>query len=191
MIEYEKKNRERLIKLVSRLPSVKCPDGWRYSGTFAIGGLTEIGFSKKSEMLLVVSGSGRGVFDCTLGTRVARDNGVDGDWDTPTELTCEGIGPIDGELLQMAGLHGGGLPCSNRRGESLEVVAPDWPKFDLIFCAPHKAALIEGHQEGCIRIASDYFVSFGFSWSGNSFVYATSSDVTVFSRNIMDRHGNT
>jgi len=97
-------------------------------------------------------------------------------------LICEGIGPLKDERVQLAGLAGGGLPLSNKSGESLESAAPNWPKFDLFFCGPYKSALVEGHQAGCVHIASDDFRAFGFSFSGNSFVFATSSDITVFSK---------
>jgi hypothetical protein len=59
MTDYEKKNRQRLITLLSNLPSCASPDGWKSMGKFAVGGLTEIGFSKSTELLLVISSSGR------------------------------------------------------------------------------------------------------------------------------------
>jgi hypothetical protein len=182
MNDYEKANRERLITLLTNLPSSERLNGWEVSGRFAVGGLTEIGFSTQAELLLVISNSGRGVIDCMEGKKVFRDDEVDGNWYKPLALTCEGIGPIEGETIQIAGLNGGGLPTTNRFAESLEVVSPEWPKSNLIFCAPFKSALIEGHQDGCVHIASDYLRAYGFSWSGNSFVYATSSDVTTFRR---------
>lgn len=184
MNEYEKKNRERLISLLSNLPSCESPEGWQAVGKFAVGGLTEIGFSKTAELLLVVSSSGRGVFDCAQGEKIARDDEVDGDWYKPAELVCQGIGPLQDEAIYIAGLNGGGLPTSNRRAETLEIVSPEWPKSNLIFCAPYRSALVEGHQVGCVTVASDYLRAYGFSWSGNSFAYATSSDVTIFRRRV-------
>lgn len=104
----------------------------------------------------------------------------------PMEKACPtcmpGHRPRDGETIPISGLNGGGLPTSTRRAELLEVVSPDWPKSTLIFCAPYKSALIEGQQAGCVSIASDYLLAYGFSWCGNSFAYATSSDVTIFTR---------
>lgn len=182
MNEYEKANRERLTSLLSRVPLKECPDGWEVSGRFAVGGLSGIGFSKNAELLLVISSSGRGVIDCMLGKKISRDDEADGDWYKPFELVCEGIGPLQAEVIQIAGLNGGGLPTSNTFAESLEIVSPEWPKSNLIFCPPFKSGLVEGHQEGCVYIASDYFLAYGFSWSGSVFVYATSSDVTIFRR---------
>lgn len=184
MNDYELQNRNRLIHMLDQLPTRRCPEGWRHLGMFAVGGLTEIGFSKRAEMLLIVSRSGRGVIDCELGKKVARDEEEHGDWYMPAALTCEGIGPIQGERIQIAGLHGGGLPTSNHHWESLEIVAPNWPKFDLIFCPPHQCALSERHQAGCAIIASEHICAFGFSWSGKSFAYATESDVSIFSKRV-------
>src|SRR5205807_821088 len=43
------------------------PLPWKETGHYAVGGLTEVGFDDQSELLLVVSQNGRGVFDCTSG----------------------------------------------------------------------------------------------------------------------------
>jgi hypothetical protein len=182
MNDYDIANRKRLINLLSRLPSGHQPPGWEISGRFATGGLTDIGFSRKAELLLVVSSSGRGVIDCEKGRIVARDEQADGDWYKPLALTCDGIGPLQNEVVEIAGLNGGGLPTANELAETLEVVSPEWPKYSLIFCPPFKSAIIEGHQDGCIIIASDHLRAYGFSWSGKSLAYATGSDVVTFRR---------
>ena len=106
MNQYEQQNRERLIRLITALPSSSTPVGWQHTGTHAIGGLTEIGFSKNSELLLVISNSGRGVIDCTSGEKIARDYEVDGDWYLPSMLQCQGIGPLKTETVQIAGMQG-------------------------------------------------------------------------------------
>ena len=106
MNQYEQQNRERLIRLITALPSSSTPVGWQHTGTHAIGGLTEIGFSKNSELLLVISNSGRGVIDCTSGEKIARDYEVDGDWYLPSMLQCQGIGPLKTEKVQIAGMQG-------------------------------------------------------------------------------------
>jgi len=152
------------------------------AGSFAIGGLTDIGFSKNSDLLLVLSGGGRGVIDPAIGAVVARDDEADGDWLDERLLLCGGIGPLAGEEIQVAGLNGGGLPRGSGLGESLEVVSPNWPLGDLIFCSNFGSALIERFQSTCLRIASDHIRAYGLSWSGNTFAYATGSDVCVYVR---------
>ena len=186
MESYEKSNRDRLSRLIQKIETRQSPLGWTLTGSIAVGGLTEIGFSKRSEHLLVISSRGRGVVSCDTGEKVARDYETDGDWLDLNGLLCLGIGPISEELIQIAGLHGGGLPLGNGRGEHIEVAYPNWPRAELIFCANYKSAFVEGHHSHCSSIASDYLRSFGFSWSGNSLAYATGSDVHVFSR---DRSG--
>jgi len=182
MLPFEAANRERLIKLLNNIKAQPAPAGWRLTATIAVGGLTEVGFSKKSDHLLVLSSGGRGVIACASGEKVARDYADDGDWLDLNNLCCMGIGPIEDEIIQLAGLHGGGLPLGTNIGESLELASPDWPKSDLIFCSNFKSPFVEGHQSHCTIIASDYFRTFGFSWSGNAFVYATGGDVHVFFR---------
>ncbi len=107
-----------------RASPVETPPPWRAVGAFAVGGLTDIGFSPRSDLVLVVSGNGRGVFDCVAGERVARDPSVpkDGetDWQDCFHLDAEGIGPLAGRRVRTAGLHGGGLPRLTRDGWSVE-----------------------------------------------------------------------
>jgi hypothetical protein len=43
---YERKNRERLARLLSLIHSYTAPEGWQQTGFFAVGGLAEVGFSK-------------------------------------------------------------------------------------------------------------------------------------------------
>jgi hypothetical protein len=189
MPEFERRNRERLISLLSTIPFRTCPDGWRPVGAFSIGRLTDIGFSQDSELLLVLSSTGRGVIDPSVGLVVARDDEPDGAWLSESKLLCEGIGALSGEVVHLAGLRGSGLPRSSGKGESLELFAPNWPVQDLIYCSNFGLALIERHPSSCVRLASDHVRAFGFSWSGNTFVYATGSDVYLFARlNLGDRH---
>jgi len=47
----EEENRKRLRAILSKIPKQVCPSGWEMK-TFAVGGLTEIGFSDKFDNLL-------------------------------------------------------------------------------------------------------------------------------------------
>lgn len=175
-------NRERVAYRLRQIETVSAPAGWERRTEIAVGGLSEVGFSKATNHLLVVSSNGRGVIDCQTGERVARDYEEYGSWYDSLNMTCLGIGPLDGELISIAGLCGGGLPVCNRYGESLEVAAPEWPDEDVYFCPPNKSAFINGHQAGCCRIFRDQILSMGFSWNGAFIAVATSSDVTVWQR---------
>ena len=57
-----------------RAASVGAPVApWSQVAVRAVGGLTEVGFADDTDLLLVVSSRGRGVFDCCSGQIVARD----------------------------------------------------------------------------------------------------------------------
>src|SRR5690348_11801946 len=76
-----------------------------------VGGLTEVGFADDSELLLVLSMQGRGIFDCASGQRIFRDDDDDRTgWYGHDNLTAVGIGPLQGQSIRLCGLWGGGLP---------------------------------------------------------------------------------
>jgi len=114
-----------LLHQLRVLPIQPPPSPWKRVASYAVGGLTEIGFANQSDLVLVVSSNGRGVFDCTSGERLARDDDTADWWYDPVQLQAAGIGPLDGQFIRLAGLHGGGLPLSTRDGWSLWLVAPD------------------------------------------------------------------
>lgn len=178
---FNQKNR--LSGLLKNIPKSSTPSGWELCVEIAVGGLTEIGFSRQhNNLLLAVSSSGRGVIDCCSGEKIARDYEEYGDWYDPFNLSCLGIGPILEEIITISGLCGGGMPTVNHYGETLTRVAPEWPIEELIWCPLGKDPLIEQFQAGCIKIASDYFRCAGFSWNGEFIVAATSSDITIWKR---------
>jgi hypothetical protein len=181
MSSYKEENRKRLIALVNSIKANKNPNGWKYVTSIAVGGLLSVGFSEKGCYLMVVSSQGRGVINCETGEKVARD-------DEPYEglsennLTCFGIGPIEGEEIKLCGLNGGGLPQATSNGEMLELVAPNWPEYDLILCQNYKSALVPGHQNECSIIYTEHVRAFGFSWCGNFIVAACGSDLDLWRR---------
>jgi hypothetical protein len=151
----------------------------------AVGGLTEIGYVPASDLLLAVTYSGRGLFDCTSGQRVVRDHTPpeEGEWYDDTGLLARGIGPADRQLIRLAGLHGGGLPRCARDGWSLELVAPDWPLQSIIIQPPGRCVLIERFAAGCAKIEEDHEIrAFGFSDTGRSFVVAVPHSLMIYSR---------
>lgn len=175
-------NRIRLINLLNSVEERGSPPGWKITAAIAVGGLTEVGFSKVTNQLLVISSSGRCVIDCATGEKLARDYEEYSDWYDSLSLNCQGIGPLDGEVVTIAGMCGGGLPTISKYGESLERAAPEWPVEDIFFCPPGKSALMERHQDGCCRFISDHIHCVGFSWNGEFIVSATSSNITIWQR---------
>lgn len=158
------------------------PRPWKDVDTWAIGGLTEIGFGPGTELLLVVSTQGRGVIDCHSGVKVARDPSgpVDDTYD-PHRLMAKGIGPLDRQEIRIAGLHGGGLPNSTRDSWWATALPLDWPHHHLLLGGPR--GWIYDNQTPFSKLAIESELrAFGFSDTGKTLVIATSSDVRIISR---------
>lgn len=175
-------NQRRLARLLKNIEHKSQPMGWLTTATIAVGELTEIGFSRITNQLLIISSSGRGLIDCESGEKLARDYQEYGDWYDPINLTCQGIGQTADEQITISGLSGGGLPLVNQYGETLELTAENWPLNDLYFCPSGGSIFIERFQTGCCHIFSSYIRCYGFSWNGQFIVAATSSDVTIWQR---------
>lgn len=176
-------NRLRLQKLVDQTKNIETPTGWKKE-TFAIGGLSNVGFSKKiPEMLLVVSSQGRGIIDCSKFELIERDYDDSWEWSDIYELWTMGIGKLSDEKILVSGIHGGGLPFLNKYGDSIQFMATQWPIIDLIF-EPHcKSLYKENESKDCFRIFHDYELkTYGFSYNGDYFITATSSEVNVYKK---------
>ncbi|QDT94311.1 hypothetical protein [Gimesia algae] len=188
MIFFKKQdpNRARLIALLDQIREAESPVGWERVVSMAVGGLTDLGFSKNSPHLLVISSQGRGVIDCQTGEKVARDYDETGDWFKPQQLLCQGIGPLASEWIQTCGINGGGLPWGNQFGESIEMHSPDWPVYDLYFCSDCQSPLIAGAASRCCKIDSEHLRACGFSWCGHFLVSANSSDLTLWKKQNSD-----
>lgn len=161
------------------------PPPWQRAPVHAVGGLTDVGYVPGSDLLLVVTHTGRGLFDCLSGQRVARDRTPpeEGGWYDESGLLAQGIGPADRQLIRLAGLHGGGLGHVARDGWSLELIAPDWPLQSIVIQPPGRCVLVERFADGCAKIEEDYGVrAFGFSETGLSFVIAVSHSLMIYFR---------
>jgi hypothetical protein len=159
------------------------PLPWSVNTVAAIGGLTEVGFADDSDLLLVFSHQGRGVFDCSTGERVARDPSVENvdSWYGSDILIGLGIGPLAGKHVPLAGLKGGGLRSSTKGGWSTEQLAIDWPDEYLLLLEPHCSIYQTTARFTKLAVRREVR-AFGFSYTGNSLIIATSSDVTIFCR---------
>lgn len=177
----EDENKKRLQNLVNQTKIVDEPNGWKKS-TFAIGGLTEIGFSKHNpNLLLVISSQGRGIIDCEKNELIERDNDTNWDWINSYEMTSQGIGVLSDEIICVSGLHGGGLPLMNKNGDGLLYMATEWPTIDLIFEPNFKSIYKENEANECFRIFHDCELrTYGFSYDGKTFIIATSSEINIY-----------
>lgn len=143
------------------------------------GGLRSVGFDRDSELLLVISASGKGVFDCRTGIKLARDS-KDEDEDVVL-LEAPGIGPLAGKTLRMSGLFGGGLPRGTRDGWRVELV--EEPTFVMLYepnaMLPRPA---DRSVYGRKLLIGEPVRAYGFSYTGKSLVIATPADITIYSR---------
>jgi hypothetical protein len=177
---------EHLKPLKAKLLSLrieKVPDPWKLVATLAVGGLRSVGFDRASENLLVVSSQGRGVIDCLTGEKVARDD--EEFYENETSLEAQGIGILGDRTIRMSGLFGGGLPSITEDGWQLESVTLKWPEQMLILLPPgsYLYGIVTGHPDTMVKIFEDSCIrAYGFSYTGRSFIVATTSDVTVFTR---------
>ncbi|MEU9861366.1 hypothetical protein AB0D99_10845 [Streptomyces sp. NPDC047971] len=174
-------------------PQVAPPAPWRsvFEACAPVGGLVGIGFGTDPEsggdLVMVVSHSGHGLFDALTGERIARDPDPEPDGDLPDgpDLSCPGPGPLAGTRVRIAGLYGGGLHTTAPGGWHVEVVAPDWPHERVLLCAPGGRPHSGPHGEGWWHVFHSRWSELravGFSPSGRTLAVATSSDLTLWSR---------
>ena len=166
------------------LPVTNPPKPWR-KVVHAVGGLTDVAYDDSSDLLVVLSSTGRGAFDCLRGERIARDED-DGNPDTQ-RLAIDGFGPLKGKRLRTAGLHGGGLPLTSGGSQwwTLNLETLSWPDVSVFLTPPGNWIWgpLHGKPGDTTRIAMESECrAVGFSPTGQSFVVATSSDVAIFSR---------
>jgi len=161
------------------------PRPWRAAGVFAVPALEAVGFERTSELLLIVSGEGRGVIDCSTGEKIARKHGPL-EADGPAEpLQAMGIGPLEGQQIATAGRKGGGLMRTTHDGWALEMVTLEWPRAEILLVPPHVSLFACSENDGArfSRIESHAELhTYGFSFSGRSLVIAAGDDLTIYSR---------
>jgi hypothetical protein len=140
---------------------------WRLIGSCAVGGLRSLGFQPESDLLLIVSEGGRIVVDGRTAVQVARDPmrylvGQD-------RGEALGIGPLAGQVIQVAGIYGGRLAQETSDGWRLAGAGAD-----LVVVAPDGAGYGLGASGGTILA--------GFSPTGRTLVVAEAAEVAVYGR---------
>ncbi|MBU8978198.1 hypothetical protein JI752_018780 [Lysobacter sp. MMG2] len=172
-------------RMVRTAALVAPPRPWRAAGVFAVPALEAVGFDRNSELLLVVSGEGRGVIDCSTGEKIARKHGTLEGEPSAGPLQAVGIGPLDGQLIATAGRQGGGLMRVTPDGWALEIVTLDWPRAEILLVPP-RASLFACHEDAeasFSRIESHPELhACGFSFSGRSLVIAVGDDLAIYCR---------
>ncbi len=173
-----------LFRQLTDLPTRQPPSPWRKVAVHAVGGLTDVAFADSTDLLLVISSFGRGLFDGASGKRIARDSFDDFKYDT-ANLLAPGIGPVASQRLRTAGVHGGGLAVTTHDGWTLDLLTLSWPHRSLFLTPPgHWLYGPAFDRPGdTTKLAVDSEIrAFGFSPTGHVFVFATGSEFSVFAR---------
>jgi hypothetical protein len=159
------------------------PHPWQLQGPFAVGGLWAVGFRPDSDLLLVVSTNGLGVFDCLTGKRVARSEDDD-DYDEQSE-TVTGIGPIGGLAIEVAGTGGGivtrrTLPVTTSDGWTVgHAMMPTSPNEAVFLQNPSDHGTTGDYKK---LVEVEEVRAIGFSPTGRSLVVAEPHTLHVWIR---------
>ncbi|MBU6532168.1 hypothetical protein [Streptomyces mayonensis] len=184
---------QRLHEQFLSVPVISPPAPWRPvpDRYIPISGLLGIGFAPDlddgSDLVMVVSTGGHGLFDAGTGEKIARDRNPDPDGSTPDavpDLSCPGLGPLSATRVHIAGLFGGGLHSTTQDGWTLAVVSPEWPHDRVLLSTdggmhngPHGESWWHILDSDCSELRAA-----GFSPSGCTLAVATSSDLTLWTR---------
>ena len=126
----ETEHRERLLALLEKIP-YGVPAGWEKE-TFAVGGLTYLGFSNlQTEKLVVISSQRQSVIDCRTWEKID----CEGSCDEENLVAC--AEPLGDELIPIAGEVGGGAaacPAGGRPGHSRSLLAQGAGHFHAPIC---------------------------------------------------------
>jgi hypothetical protein len=171
-----------LQEKVRALPRRNDPPGWQPIGSYAIGGLSYVGFSRKQELLLVISSQGIGIYDLEQEKFIYRDRDGDLIFNVDeTNLTYEGVDVLAGERIDLCGLTGGGLPTFTDQGDEIFLAGMDWPRGALVFIGGFNNSLHNMSPENSCILYEGYIDHFGFSWSRN-YLIVTDEDLHLWKR---------
>lgn len=154
---------------------------WKKVASEIIGNIISIGFSKNEKYLLVLSWSGRGVFECSSGEKIARDHsepytyedGKEDDWNDDLSMTVKGIGPIDNEDIHIVGMIGGGLHAQTEDGWHIKLETINWPDKEVILSGTGDPRYLENSNFTRLETIEMEPRAIGFSPSGDYLLIAT------------------
>lgn len=154
-------------------PSKDVAPGWRRVALFAVGGLTDVGFSTDEAYVLIASHSGRGVVSTASGELVARDDTfpeASDPWRSTDSRRVRGIGRLADADVEMHGLWGS------------ELVQHTADAAVVVEKAGERVSLKVARRDYVIDRPVTEIRAVGFSASGRHLVLATSSDLTLLHR---------
>jgi hypothetical protein len=155
---------------------------WEFVQTFAVGGLENVGFVPETDLLLVVSAHGRGLFDCWKGEKLARDPDSSLAVFNDESGEVEGFASLAGRKIKTHGLFGGDrLPKTTRDGWLLshenESPFEDGEINVVTLYSPDKTTGTFVGNDGVCELRA-----YGFSPTARTFVFAISCDLTIYRR---------
>jgi hypothetical protein len=164
------------------LPGGAPPAPWTRVGPIAVGALLAAGFGLGGEHVLVVSSTGRGVFDGRTGERLARlREAVDDAWYREEDGSAIGIGPLGGGRVAVDGL--------GHRSRMLARETVDGWRLVLREEGGHLCALLQAPPAGPLQRGQAVHVAAleearaaGFSWSGRALLLAEPHTLHLFTR---------
>ena len=167
--------------------AVDTADIWHPVGTHTIGGLVAVGFDRTSEEMLIVAENGQSVVDCRSGTLRYRNEDADG-YDAPP-LKAARLDHPAAERFDMAGMDGGGLRAATSDGWHVDRISLCWPETYCILHPPdasiHALAQVQRGMGTTFYLMAkerEEIRAFGFSWTGESLVLATASNLRIWTR---------
>ena len=169
------------------LPFSDPPPPWSSFTTIGLAQPEAVGFSDDGAHLLVTSLEGRHVFDCSKHECVALDDSTTYPYDVRT-LRLQGIGPLAGQTVRVAGLDGGGLPIGTENGWHLHRVFQNWSIDYMILEAPGtKSIMLPANQgQGGTTKLNVTVLSraFGFSPCNRHMIFMNSGALIISSRDV-------
>lgn len=154
---------------------------WKLVEVFAIGGLINVGFAENSEIALVISHQGRGIFNCLDGEKIARDSTDFFDFLDEQSGEAKGFDVLGEQTIKTYGLFGGDQLSKNTT-DGWKLWQTDEPPFEnlkgmnIILSSDKNENIIVGNDEICeLRV-------YGFSPTEKTFIVATSCNLTIYRR---------
>jgi len=161
---------------------------WQHKNTFAIGGLENVGFSPDSDLLIVLSSQGEGIFDCKEGLKIARESNNGDWWNRFDEITNSivGFNVLENINIKTHGLYGeDNLPKITEDFWILEKTSPmpDDKPFEKYLV--QKIYLISPNKKKRIFITKDgpcELRAYGFSDTGKTMIVASSCEIVIYAK---------
>lgn len=151
---------------------------WKRISVHAVGGLIQVGFAEQSDLLLVLSHDGRGIFNCLTGEKIARNRNDSQEFFDKETSVAKGFDLLESKEIKTAGLYGGTLSEKTQDGWKLSTLeSKGICRIYLNFKDSDNVKFIADDEVAEIR-------AIGFSETEQTFVVATNADLTIFSRHL-------